>query len=142
MARCTVVAHGCKPSSVATRCAAAVISLESPLPTTSGAPRKARECLAAAVQARDPLHPRTTGTPELPTQELLAFARGGVCRAPSVTGTGGALLPHLFTLAARRSGVGGLFSAALSRARNLGRWVLPTTVSCRARTFLSSDRDH
>ncbi len=31
---------------------------------------------------------------------------------------------------------GGVFSVALSLARDRGRWALPTTVSCRVRTFL------
>ena len=52
--------------------------------------------------------------------ELLALARGGVCLAPSVTGTGGALLPHLFTLACDRNHIGGLISVALSLTRSPG----------------------
>ena len=73
--------------------------------------------------------------------ELLALARGGVYLAPSVTGTGGALLPHHFNLTCDRSHVGGIFSVALSLTRSRGRWELPTTVSCRVRTFLALRRD-
>ena len=65
-------------------------------------------------------NPRTTDVSPKRNLELLALARGGVCLAPSVTGTGGALLPHLFTLACDRSHIGGLFSVALSLTRSPG----------------------
>jgi hypothetical protein len=70
--------------------------------------------------------------------ELLALARGGVCRAPSVTGTGGALLPHLFNLTCDRSHIGGLFSVALSLTRSpRAGGCYPPPLSYRARTFLA-----
>lgn len=50
---------------------------------------------------------------------------------------------HPCLIRARGPAIGGVFSVALSLARDRGaeapcsgRWVLPTTVSCRARTFL------
>jgi hypothetical protein len=45
---------------------------------------------------------------------LFGLAPGGVCRATPCYHACGALLPHPFTLTARRTGVGGLLSAALS----------------------------
>src|SRR5690242_1041111 len=46
---------------------------------------------------------------------LFGLAPGGVCRAASVTGDTGELLPHRFTLTAGARGTGGgLFSVALS----------------------------
>ncbi len=51
---------------------------------------------------------------------LFGLALGRVYLANRVTSAAGALLPHRFTLAARRSGVGGLFSVALSLTRNRG----------------------
>ena len=62
--------------------------------------------------------PRTTDAPPKRDSELLALARGGVCLAPPVAWTGGALLPHRFTLACDRSHIGGLFSVALSLTRS------------------------
>ena len=73
---------------------------------------------------------------------LLALARGGVCPAPSVTGTGGALLPHHFTLTCGRSHIGGLFSVALSLTRSpRAGGCYPPPSSCRARTFLETPED-
>ena len=57
-----------------------------------------------------------------PRCSLFGFAPGGVCRAGRVTSTAGALLPHRFTLTARRPKTGarpsrgGLLSVALSLA--------------------------
>ena len=88
-----------------------------------------------------PAPPRITDPTRRPVG-LLALARGGVCRAPTVTGTGGALLPHRFTLACDRSHIGGLFSVALSLTRSPragGRYPPPS--SCRARTFLEHPGD-
>ena len=83
--------------------------------------------------------PRITGATANRRSELLALARGGVCRAPSVTGTGGALLPHRFTLACDRGHIGGLFSVALSLTRSpRAGGCYPPPSSCRARTFLAS----
>ncbi len=85
------------------------------------------------------LDPRITGATASRRSRLLALARGGVCRAPSVTGTGGALLPHRFTLACDRSHIGGLFSVALSLTRSpRAGGCYPPPSSCRARTFLAS----
>ncbi len=84
------------------------------------------------------LDPRITGATASRRSRLLALARGGVCRAPSVTGTGGALLPHRFTLACDRSHIGGLFSVALSLTRSpRAGGCYPPPSSCRARTFLT-----
>ena len=49
-----------------------------------------------------------------PRVPLFGLAPGGVYRAAACCHRRGALLPHLFTLAARSRGVGGLFSVALS----------------------------
>ncbi len=85
------------------------------------------------------LDPRITGATASRRSRLLALARGGVCRAPSVTGTGGALLPHRFTLACDRSHIGGLFSVALSLTRSpRAGGCYPPPSSCRARTFLAT----
>ncbi len=83
-----------------------------------------------------PAPPRITDPARRPVG-LLALARGGVCRAPTVTGTGGALLPHRFTLACDRGRIGGLFSVALSLTRSpRAGGGYPPPSSCRARTFL------
>ncbi len=93
--------------------------------------------------ARHPLQSADHGSegrsfPVDPRLKLLALARGGVCRAPSVTGTGGALLPHLFTLACDRSHIGGFFSVALSLTRSpRAGGCYPPPLSSRARTFLA-----
>src|SRR5206468_3952023 len=76
------------------------------------------------------------------TQELLDLARGGVFRAPPVTGRAVRSYRTFSPLPdpALRRAIGGLFSVALSRARDPslipGGWALPTAVSCRSRTFL------
>ena len=101
-----------------------------------------------AAVAGDLLHatrsnPRTTDVSPKRNLELLALARGGVCRAPSVTGTGGALLPHRFTLACDRGRIGGLFSVALSLTRSpRAGGCYPPPSSCRARTFLEAGIGH
>ena len=76
-----------------------------------------------------------------PISSLLDLAPGGVYLATAVTCNAGALLPHRFTLtcawmmrktSSRPSAVCFLLHWPDPR----GRWVLPTTVSCGARTFL------
>ena len=75
---------------------------------------------------------------------LLGLASGGVYRAEPVTRSAGALLPHRFTLTTSLTS-----SSKLEEYQRLlavyflwhcpgscERWVLPTTVSCEARTFL------
>jgi hypothetical protein len=86
-------------------------------------------------------------------QGLLDLARGGVCRAPAVASRAVRSYRTLSPLPdpPSRGAIGGLLSVALSRARDRpgrigsesrptracsGGWALPTTVSCRARTFL------
>ena len=116
----------CKPSSVRAL----------PKPDTRRSCLWGRRC--RRPPARHPLRPRITGATANRRSELLALARGGVCRAPSVTGTGGALLPHRFTLACDRGRIGGLFSVALSLTRSpRAGGCCPPPSSCRARTFLA-----
>jgi len=58
--------------------------------------------------------PAGRGLRPRPRAPLFGLAPGGVYRAAACCHRRGALLPHLFTLAARARGVGGLFSVALS----------------------------
>ncbi len=78
---------------------------------------------------------------------LFGLARGGVCHAAPVTSGAVGSYPTFSPLPAPcKHDAGGIFSVALSRVRSAADlrqrcangWALPTTVSCRARTFLSS----
>jgi len=77
--------------------------------------------------------PGSTRGPRL-TLPYMALLRMGFTVPPTVTGRGGALLPHRFTLTAANRG--GLFSVALSRGRP--RRTLSGIPPCAARTFLGS----
>ena len=69
---------------------------------------------------------------------LFGLAPSGVCRAKPVARPAGELLPHRFTLTARaeaRAAVCFLLHFPWPR----GRWALPITASCGARTFLPPD---
>jgi hypothetical protein len=70
-----------------------------------------------------------------PIALLFGLAPGGVCRADAVTRAAGELLPHRFTLTAlhRRTAVCFLWHCPWGRPP----WVLPSTLPCGARTFLS-----
>ena len=79
------------------------------------------------------------------SRELCDLARGGVYPAPIVTDRAVRSYRTISPLPDPGVGpaIGGVFSVALSLARDRsaaapcsGRWALPTTVSCRARTFL------
>ena len=118
----------CKPGSVPSRqrvrCrGGAAISLgrrllgaSSSLPECGGGPdRPARSC------------PRST---------LFGLAPGGVCLARLVTQPAGELLPHRFTLTADGRGHRLAVCFLLHFPGPCGRWALPTTLSCGARTFL------
>jgi len=75
---------------------------------------------------------------------LRGLAPSGVCRAKPVTWPAGALLPHRFTLTRRPAGKPTCHRAVYSLLHcpgPHGRWVLPTTVSCGARTFLCQPRE-
>ncbi len=83
--------------------------------------------------------PRTTGFPIASgTKTACACTRWGLpcpdCHQPS-----GALLPHLFTLACvptSRDHRRCVFCGTVPGSATKSRWALPTTVSCRVRTFL------
>jgi hypothetical protein len=77
-----------------------------------------------------------------PSFFLRGLAPGGVCLAKPVAWPAGALLPHRFTLTRRPVGdESPTFRRAVCFLLHFpgpcGRWALPTTVSCGARTFLS-----
>ena len=79
---------------------------------------------------------------------LLDLAPGGVCLARLVAQPAGELLPHRFTLTAptlaacppkgepSRQDIGAAVCFLLHFPGPYGRWALPTTMSCGARTFL------
>jgi hypothetical protein len=81
--------------------------------------------------------PRGDGEAGHTSSPLCGLAPGGVCRAGSVTGTAGALLPHRFTLARcarmrRPLAVCSLLHFPWARAP----WELPSTLPFGVRTFL------
>jgi len=85
----------------------------------------------------DRTDPHRGRNPDFP---LLGLAPSGVCRARPVARPAGALLPHRFTLTVpRTSGEarGKAVCFLLHYPGPRGRWALPTTASCGARTFLS-----
>ena len=72
---------------------------------------------------------------------LLGLAPGGGCLAARVTPSAGGLLHHLFTLARStddRTAVGARWrSVSVALSAGYPAWVLPSTVPCGARTFLT-----
>jgi len=83
------------------------------------------------------------------SRELCDLARGGVYRAPIVANRAVRSYRTISPLPdpGFHPAIGGVFSVALSLTRDRdaeapcsGRWVLPTTVSCRARTFLPGSK--
>ena len=125
----------------------------------SAAPRCRGRALSSRRSAAvyPPPAGRTDRRPSPPRRRkargLLDLARGGVCLAPAVAGRAVrsyrtfSPLPRLGSRwrgRPRRSAVcflwhypGPATDAACLRAARSGRWALPTTVSCRARTFLT-----
>ena len=118
-----VIVCGRKPNSVPRQAEVATIHLGPPLPTIS--------CTLPA------LIPRTTDAPLGTPRSACACTRWGL-PCPDCHQSGGALLPHPFTLTdrSRRSTLCGTFPGPTI----MGRWALPTTVSCRVRTFLPRPR--
>jgi hypothetical protein len=101
--------------------------------------------LAAYPSAEsDRTSPRAAALAGTSADALLGLAPGGVCRASRVAPAAGALLPHRFTLTAPGLTTGARPDAAvcflLHFPEPFGRSVLPTTLSCGARTFLSRFR--
>ena len=92
-------------------------------------------CGCPQAQARDPLHgPRTAGVRLGRTEAACTCTRWGL-PCPVGHPPGGALLPHRFTLTSGRGRWRSILCGTVPDPA-AGRWVLPTTVSCRARTFL------
>lgn len=72
-------------------------------------------------------------------RELCDLARGGVCRAPTLTRRAVGFYPAVSPLPDPEEDPGhrrSVFCGTFPRPQPRGGWVLPTTVSCRARTFL------
>ena len=69
---------------------------------------------------------------------LFDLAPGGVCLARLVAQPAGELLPHRFTLTARKAREAVYF--LLHFPGPCGRWALHITLSCGARTFLPPRR--
>src|SRR5262245_55798810 len=83
----------------------------------------------------------TSDQPESPARRaasplLFGLAPGGVCRAIPVAGDAGELLPHRFTLTARRERRTAVCSL-LHFPWNRFPWDFPSTLPCGARTFLT-----
>ena len=117
----------CKPSSVHGN-RGTIMSLGPPSPMASSTP---------------PVPPADHGCdPGGPLETACACTRWGL-PCPARHRTGGALLPHRFTLACGRSHIGGLFSVALSLTRSpRAGGCYPPPSSCRARTFLEAGIGH
>ena len=113
---------GDKPSPVTSLVAErpTVMNLGPPLPAASnGLPGSRR--------------PKPAGRGGPPHPPLFGLSPSGVCRAGRVTSPAGERLPHRFTLTAS-------CETAVCFLRHFpyprGRWALPTTLPCGARTFL------
>ena len=96
--------------------------------------RSTRKSIAGRTSPRDRPDERVAGRIRC---SLFDLAPGGVCLARPVARPAGELLPHRFTLTARsREGSGAAVCFLLHFPGPCGRWALPITMSCGARTFL------
>jgi hypothetical protein len=108
--------------------------------------------LACWLPSRSSSLPESHSGPDQPCSLIWPCSRWGLPSQPVARLLVGSYIkgprsPHRFTLTEEACGLsGGMLSVALSRslatlplsaAGRLGRWALPTTASCGARTFLS-----